>query len=183
MASLSERHRSDCAHGRRDRLPDHKRAMSLRAIDIHHHYVPQVLLDEVKRHGNSLDVVISQTSDGHTSLSFAGGEKYQIQPDLPEIDRRLSVMDEGKIAIAVLEAHTASLGYRLDGARGESWCRLYNEGLHELVKKRPDRFVALATAPLQDPPRAASVLDHAIRDLKFSGAYIGSNRHGPCYDH
>jgi len=87
--------------------------MSLRAIDIHHHYVPQVLLDEVKRHGNSLDVVISQTSDGHTSLSFAGGEKYQIQPDLPEIDRRLSVMDEGKIAIAVLEAHTASLGYRL----------------------------------------------------------------------
>ena len=106
--------------------------MSLRAIDIHHHYVPQVLLDEVKRHGNSLDVVISQTSDGHTSLSFAGGEKYQIQPDLPEIDRRLSVMDEGKIAIAVLEAHTASLGYRLDGARGESWCRLYNEGLHEL---------------------------------------------------
>lgn len=156
--------------------------MSLRAIDIHHHYVPQVLLDEVKRHGNSLGVEFSQTSDGQVSLSFAGGEKYQIQPDLPEIDKRLTVMDEGKIAIAVLEAHTASLGYRLDGARGESWCRLYNEGLHELVRRRPDRFVALATVPLQDPPRAASVLDHAIRDLKFSGAYIGSNVNGRYYN-
>ncbi|MBI1994418.1 MAG: hypothetical protein HYS67_08450, partial [Deltaproteobacteria bacterium] len=89
--------------------------MSLRAIDIHHHYVPQVLLDEVKRHGNSLGVEFSQTSEGQVSLSFAGGEKYQIQPDLPEIDKRLTVMDEGKIAVAVLEAHTASLGYRLDG--------------------------------------------------------------------
>lgn len=156
--------------------------MSLRAIDIHHHYVPQVLLDEVKRHGNSLGVEISQTSDGRTSLSFAGGEKYQIQPDLPEIDKRLRIMNEGKIAVAVLEAHTASLGYRLDGARGESWCRLYNEGLHELVRKRPDRFVALAAVPLQDPPRAAAVLEHAIGELGFCGGYIGSNVNGRYYD-
>jgi aminocarboxymuconate-semialdehyde decarboxylase len=156
--------------------------MTASAIDVHHHYVPQGLLDEVKRHGRALGVELSQASDGQVSLSFAGGEKYQLLQELPEIERRLDVMDKGKIGIAVLEAHTASLGYRLDGAKGESWCRLYNEGMQELVKKHPDRFVALAAVPLQDPRRAAAVLEHAVCDLKFCGAYIGSNVNGQYYN-
>jgi aminocarboxymuconate-semialdehyde decarboxylase len=92
------------------------------------------------------------------------------------------MMEQGKIAIAALIAHTASLGYRLDGQRGERWCRLYNEGLRDLVQKHSDRFVALAAVPLQEPQRAAAVLDHAIRELRFSGGYIATNVNGQYYD-
>jgi aminocarboxymuconate-semialdehyde decarboxylase len=51
-----------------------------------------------------------------------------------------------------------------------------------LVKRHPDRFVGIATVPLQDPPRAARVLEHAIRDLKMSGVTIASNVVGKYFD-
>ena len=152
------------------------------AIDIHHHYVPPQLLEEAKRHGKALGVETSEIKNGEISLSFAGGPKYALLPDLSDLERRFQMMEQGKIAIGALIAHTASLGYPLDGERGEGWCRLYNDGMKDLIKKHPDRFVALASVPLQEPSRAAAVLDHAIRELKFSGAYIASNVNGKYYD-
>ncbi len=152
------------------------------AIDIHHHYVPPGLLEEAKRHGKALGVENSETKNGDTALSFSGGPRYALHPDLSELTRRFESMEKGKIAVGALIAHTASLGYRLDGQRGETWCRLYNDGLHDLVQRHPDRFVALAAVPLQDPPRAAAVLDHAIRELRFRGAYIASNVNGQYYN-
>jgi aminocarboxymuconate-semialdehyde decarboxylase len=99
-----------------------------------------------------------------------------------EVDRRLEVMDKGKVAIGALQANTSSLAYRLDGKKGEAWCRLYNEGMADLVRRRPDRFVALAAVPLQDPPRAAAVLEDAMRDFGFRGGYIASNVRGQYYN-
>ena len=52
----------------------------------------------------------------------------------------------------------------------------------DLVKRHPDRFAGIATVPLQDPPRAARVLEHAIRDLKMSGVTIASNVVGKYFD-
>ncbi len=151
-------------------------------IDIHHHYIPPSLLEEAKRHGNALGVDLSEARKGETLLSFSGGPRFSLNPDLSELERRFEIMEKGKIAIAALIAHTASLGYRLDGERGERWCRLYNEGLHDLVQNHPSRFVALAAVPLQEPPRAAAVLEHAVRELNFRGGYIGSNVNGKYYN-
>jgi aminocarboxymuconate-semialdehyde decarboxylase len=156
--------------------------MAFTAIDIHHHYVPSSLLEEAKRHGRSLGVELSDTKDGEKALSFAGAPQFVLHPNLPAIEARLAMMQESKLAIAALESHTATLGYQLTGEQGESWCRLYNEGIKELIKKYPDRFVGIAAVPLQDAPRAAEVLEHAIRDLKLSGGYIGSNVNGQYYN-
>ena len=156
--------------------------MASRAIDIHHHYVPPGLLDEAKRHGKALGVEAAESKAGEVSLSFMGSQKFLLQPDISDVERRFQIMEKGEIAMGALIAHTASLGYRLDGERGERWCRLYNEGLHQLVKKHPDRFVALAAVPLQDPARAAAVLEDAVRKLDFRGGYIGSNVNGKYYN-
>jgi predicted TIM-barrel fold metal-dependent hydrolase len=47
----------------------------------------------------------------------------------------------------------------------KNWCNVYNDGIAELVKKYPERFVSMASVPLQDPVRAAKVLERAVRDL------------------
>jgi len=151
------------------------------AVDIHHHYVPRELLEEAKR-TKALGVEVTERSDGQIGISFAGGPPHLLHPNLPEVDQRLGMMEKGKIAMAALQAHTASLGYRLDGQRGESWCRLYNQGLRDLVQRYPDRFVALASVPLQEPPRAAAVLEHAVGELRLSGAFIASNVNGRYYN-
>ncbi|HVH89994.1 MAG TPA: hypothetical protein VM783_01220, partial [Candidatus Acidoferrum sp.] len=106
--------------------------MKICAIDIHHHYVPNSLLAEAKSHGKALGVEFTD-ADGQKALSFAGSPKFVLQRELSAVDERLKMMQESKLAVAALEAHTATLGYRLTGEQGESWCRVYNEGIKELV--------------------------------------------------
>ncbi len=156
-----------------------------RAIDIHHHYFPPELVDEIKQHGKALGIEYVPPRDAGESplsFSFAGGRRLSLEPALAEVDKRLEIMGQGRVATAAVEVQTSAQGYQLDGQRGEAWSRLYNEAIHSLVKRHPDRFVGIATAPLQDPPRAAQVLEHAIRDLKFSGVTIASNVNGKYFD-
>jgi aminocarboxymuconate-semialdehyde decarboxylase len=152
-----------------------------KAIDIHHHYVPQQLIEETKRHGKALGVDITENL-GSYAFSFAGSKPHRLQPPLMDVDKRVEIMDKGQIAIALLEANTNSLGYRPNGERGEGWSRLYNECVNQLIKERPGRFVGMATVPLQDAHRAANVLEHAVSDLKFNGGFIGTNVNGRYYN-
>jgi aminocarboxymuconate-semialdehyde decarboxylase len=152
-----------------------------RAIDIHHHYVPKQLIEETKRHGKALGVDITEDR-GSYALSFAGSKPHRLQPPLMDVDKRVEIMDQGQIAVATLEANTNSLGYRLNGEQGEGWSKLYNECVNLLIKDRPGRFVGLATVPLQVARRAANVLEHGVAELKFSGAFIGTNVNGRYYN-
>jgi aminocarboxymuconate-semialdehyde decarboxylase len=156
-------------------------ATSRRAIDIHHHYVPMQLIEETRRQGKSLGVAVTEVR-GSYALSFAGSKPHRLQPPIFDIEGRLKVMDQGKIQTATLEANTNSLGYRLNGEQGEAWSKLYNECMGDLIKTQPDRFVGMATVPLQDPARAGKVLEHAINQLHFRGAFIGTNVNGQYYN-
>ena len=153
----------------------------MKAIDIHHHYVPEQLVTETKRHGKALGVDITE-AQGSYALSFAGSKPHRLQPGLMESEKRIEIMDRGQIAMAALEANTNSLGYRLSGEQGENWAKLYNECVNQFASEHPGRFVGMATVPLQDPQRAAKVLEHAIVDLNFCGAFIGTNVNGQYYN-
>jgi len=154
----------------------------IRAIDIHHHYFPPELLEETKRHGKSLGVEYSGGPGGRVTLNFDGGKRQTLEAGLTGVEERFPMMEKGKLGFAAVEANTGSLGYTLDGPRGEAWCRLYNEGFRDLVNRYPDRFAGLAAVPMQEPVRAAKVLEDAIRDLKLSGAMIATNANGKYYD-
>jgi aminocarboxymuconate-semialdehyde decarboxylase len=155
------------------------------AIDIHHHYIPLELIDEVKRNGKTLGVEYfppKDAKDNPFQIRFPNGNRLNPDPRMAEVNNRLDVMTKGNIGIATVEVHTACVGYELDGNRGESWSKLYNEAIMNLVKRHPHRFAGIATVPLQEPPRAARVLEHAIRDLKMSGVTIASNVVGKYFD-
>ena len=148
------------------------------AIDIHHHYIPMELIDEVKKNGKTLGVEYfppKSPNDNPLQIQFPKGSRLNPDPRMAEVPKRLEVMTKGNIGIATVEAHTACVGYELDGERGESWSKLYNEAIMNLVKRHPDRFAGIATVPLQDPTRAAKVLEQAIVNLKMSGVTIASN--------
>jgi aminocarboxymuconate-semialdehyde decarboxylase len=152
----------------------------MKAIDIHHHYVPKQLIEETEKHGKTLGVTATEEK-GSWALSFGGSKPHRLQPAIFDVENRIQTMDQGQVGLATLEANTNSLGYRLSGAQGEAWCNLYNDCTHELAKARSDRFIGMAVVPLQDVARAAKVLDHAITDLKFRGAFIGTNVNGQYY--
>jgi aminocarboxymuconate-semialdehyde decarboxylase len=155
------------------------------AIDIHHHYFPPELLDEVKNHGKTLGIEHfppKTSKDNPFAMRFGQSRRLTLDRRLVEVDERLEIMGKGNVGLATVEVQTSAVGYELDGKHGEAWSKLYNEGIQSLVKRYPQRFAGIATVPLQDPPRAARVLEHAIRDLKMSGVTIASNVVGKYYD-
>ncbi|HXV84724.1 MAG TPA: amidohydrolase family protein [Candidatus Binatia bacterium] len=156
-----------------------------RAIDIHHHYFAPELIDEIKQHGKALGIEYFPPKDSRgssMSIQFTKGHRLNLNSRLAEVHKRLEIMSQGNVGVATVEVQTSAVGYELDGSRGESWSKLYNEAIQNLVKRYPNRFTGIATVPLQDPPRAAKVLEHAVRDLKMSGVTIASNVVGKYYD-
>lgn len=149
------------------------------AIDIHHHYFAPELIDEIKQHGKALGGIEhfppKQVKENPYRIQFPKGRPFAPDPRMAEVPNRLDAMTKGHVGIAMVEVHTASVGYELDGPHGETWSNLYNEAIMNLVKRHPNRFAGIATVPLQDPPRAAKVLEHAIVNLKMSGVTIASN--------
>ena len=143
------------------------------------------MIEEVKTNGKALGVEYfppKDAKDNPFQIQFPKGNRLRPDPRMTEINDRLEVMTKGNIGIATVEVHTACVGYELDASRGETWSKLYNEAIMNLVKRHPDRFIGVATVPLQDPPRAARVLEHGIRDLKMSGVTIASNVVGKYFD-
>jgi aminocarboxymuconate-semialdehyde decarboxylase len=152
------------------------------AIDIHHHYVPEQVIEEARRYGKALGVELSEDKDGTFCFSFNGGPTYPLLPGLTGVEPRLEMMDKGKIGLAVLDPSTQLVGYDLRGEQSETWCRIYNQCVAEFVKQYPDRFTAMAAVPIQEPARAAKVLEHAVTQLRFRGAYIATNVNHRYYD-
>jgi aminocarboxymuconate-semialdehyde decarboxylase len=152
------------------------------AIDIHHHYVPEQIIGEAKRHGKALGIVLSEDKGGTVAFTFNGGPRYALQQGLTDVERRLPMMEKAKIALAALDPSTNSVGYHLRGEPAESWCRIYNQCVKEMIDKYPGRFTAMAAVPIQEPERAARVLEHAVAELKFCGAYIATNVNHRYYD-
>jgi len=144
------------------------------AIDIHHHFVPEQVIEQGKRYGKALGVEVSEEKDGSIHFAF-GGRRYGLQQGLTDVEPRLALMDKSRIAMAALDPSTNILGYDLRGEQAESWCRLYNQCVSEFLEKHPDRFTAMAAVPIQEPSRAARVLEHAVTELGFRGAYIATN--------
>ena len=140
------------------------------------------MIQEAKRHGKALGVEVSEDREATIRFSFNGGPGYPLLQGLTDVEPRLAMMDKGKIALAALDPSTQLLGYDLKGDQAESWCRIYNECVKEFLDKYPERFTAMAAVPIQDPPRAARVLEHAITQLDFRGAYIATNVNRRYYD-
>jgi aminocarboxymuconate-semialdehyde decarboxylase len=152
------------------------------AIDIHHHYVPEQIIGEARRHGKTLGIEVTSDPQGSLRFSFNGGPRYPLLDGLTDVGPRLEMMDRGKIAMAALDPSTQLLGYHLKGEQAESWCRIFNECVKDFIKTYPARFTAMAAVPIQEPERAARVLDDAITRLDFPGAYIATNVNGRYYD-
>jgi aminocarboxymuconate-semialdehyde decarboxylase len=152
-------------------------------IDIHAHYVPPRVLDEIQRHPEAYGVGIARHPDGRSALLFPGQDYTRpILPALLDLDQRVDALATMEVDHQVLAAWMDATGYALPGEQGARWSRLYNESLAEAVQARSRSFSALATVPLQDGTRAAAELVYAIRELGLRGAQIGTNVMGKGLD-
>jgi 2,3-dihydroxybenzoate decarboxylase len=84
----------------------------------------------------------------------------------------LADMDASGIEIAVLSLHSPGIQAIPTRFQAIEMARRGNDYLAQEVAKRPTRFKAFATLPLQDPDAAARELVRCVKELGFKGALV-----------
>lgn len=116
------------------------------------------------------------------AMSTPGSPMARRIAKLDEIgEQRLAEMDAGGIDVQVL-GHTVPGPERLAPAQAIPLAREANDYVAQAVARRPDRFAAFATLPMQAPHEAAGELERAVTELGLKGAMINGHTEGRFLD-
>ena len=150
-------------------------AQTTQTIDVHAHILTEETIRLLHSEAPKVAPKLSDIDDQFGTLDVAGSVYRHFPRGGWDLERRLQDMAASKVDIQVLSVCPQTFVYAQPPALAAAFARIQNEQLAKLVKARPDRFLAIATLPMQAPKLAADELVHAIRVLGLSGAQIGSN--------
>ncbi|MDQ2733713.1 MAG: hypothetical protein M3Y55_01705, partial [Pseudomonadota bacterium] len=137
------------------------------AIDVHAHYFPQRILDELEKEGSRYGIKVVEDVPSCQCLHFDYGLKCRplFSRLIEEPSLRVENMQKSGIDREVLSGWTDLFGYGLEPAKGRAWHRLMNESLAGLCTQRPESFSMLASSHLPEVATAARELEYAVNEL------------------
>jgi aminocarboxymuconate-semialdehyde decarboxylase len=156
--------------------------MPAKTIDIHAHILTEETIRLLQREAPKIAPKLSRIDDQFGTLDVAGNVYRNFPRGGWDLERRLRDMAASKVDVQVLSVCPQTFVYAQPPALASVFARIQNEQLAKLVKARPDRFLAMATLPMQAPKQAADELRHAVSVLGLRGAQIGSNVAGKNLD-
>src|SRR5436190_1861779 len=156
--------------------------MPVKTTDIHAHILAEDTIRLLQREAPKVAPKLSQVGDQFGTLDVAGNVYRNFPRGGWDLEHRLADMTAAKVDVQVLSVCPQTFLYGQPPALASLFARIQNEQLAKLAKARPDRFLAIATLPMQAPKQAADELRHAVRVLGLAGAQIGSNIAGKNLD-
>lgn len=128
--------------------------------------------------GTAPDGITIESMGGEPWVVHRQGYKYLLQPSFHDVKTRLAAMNAQNIDIAVLSIAPPLFLYSVGKPDAVAAARATNDAIAEMVAAAPDRFVGLATLPMQDPAASVLELKRATSALGLKGAQIGSHIEG-----
>jgi len=151
-------------------------------IDVHAHILPDETIRQLQRESSRVAPKLID-DNGSLIMEIAGKVVQRPMPrQIFDLDLRLRDMDAYGVAMQLLAATVQTFFYHEEPALAASCAAVQNDEIAAVVNSHPDRFMGLATLPLQDPERAADELKRAMTSLHLRGAQIGSNVNGSNLD-
>jgi aminocarboxymuconate-semialdehyde decarboxylase len=151
-------------------------------IDVHAHILSEETIRLLQSEAPKVAPKLSDVDDQFGTLEVAGSVYRKFPRGGWDLERRLQDMAAAKVDMQVLSVCPQTFVYAQPPAVAAAFARVQNEQLAKLVKARPDRFLAIATLPMQAPKLAVDELRHAMRVLGLRGFEIGSNIAGKNLD-
>lgn len=153
------------------------------AIDIHCHVLPPSFVEAVRRHTFE-GVVDIDASISPAQLLFRPPPNVAVEqgpvlrPELFDVRSILAEMDRRRIDAAAISPPPQLFAYWAAPEFGVRIARTVNDGLAEMQRACPDRFLPLASLPLQSPEQAARELERASIELGLRGAALCTHVNG-----
>jgi aminocarboxymuconate-semialdehyde decarboxylase len=156
--------------------------MASQTIDVHAHILTEETIRLLQSEAPKVAPKLTDVDDQFGTLDVAGSVYRHFPRGGWDLERRLQDMAASKVDVQVLSVCPQTFVYAQPPAVAATFARVQNEQMAKLAKARPDRFLAIATLPMQAPKLAADELRHAMSALGLRGAQIGSNIAGKNLD-
>jgi aminocarboxymuconate-semialdehyde decarboxylase len=156
------------------------RGYSVPVIDIHAHWHAPEFVALLAKEGGSNGAKVGKNDRGQVTFNVPGiGAVFQ--ETYMDLGIRLKAMDDAGVDIHALSL-TSPMVYWAPPAFGLKLSQVYNDSLAAAHLKYPDRFLGLATLPMQDPNLAVQELDRAARLPGIRGVYMATHVNGKNLD-
>jgi aminocarboxymuconate-semialdehyde decarboxylase len=147
----------------------------VRTIDVHAHVLTDETMGILRKEAPTVAPTLSPIDNDNFILEVAGNPYKPFPLGGWNIEKRLADMDAAGVDMQLLSNTPQTFLYGHDAAFTAITCAIQNDQIAKLVRQHPDRFMGIATLPMQAPEKAADELRHAMRKLGLKGAQIGSN--------
>ncbi len=155
----------------------------MRTIDIHAHVLTEETVALIGKEIPALKPRLTAIDSDNYVLEVAGVPYKPFPLGGFDLQRRFADMKAAEVDMQVLSATPQTYFYDQDAGVAATCAAIQNEAIAKLVKSYPDKFMGIATLPMQSGEVAARELARAMLNLGLRGAMIGSNANGVNLDH
>ena len=118
-------------------------------------------------------MAIIETTDETRDFAGESGRFDEFTQEILDLDEmRLAYMDKAGIELAILSLNAPAVQSILDTDRAIEVAEKANATMANAVRRHPDRYLALAALPMQDPIAAGKELKRCVNELGFKGALV-----------
>jgi len=153
---------------------------TVRTIDTHTHVLTRETAMLLTKAG--IKVTITPDDADNAALDVNGVVYRPFPTGGFDIARRVRDMDAMGVDVQVLSATPQTYLYNQDASLGAAAAAIQNDQIAKLVKENPQRFMGIATLPMQAPEKAADELRRAMTRLGLRGTMFASNIMGKNLD-
>jgi len=151
-------------------------------IDMHTHFLPPAYLDLIRKEGNPYGRHLSTSSDGTTTI-HADKRLIPLDPGFHDVNVKLANMAAQGMDQHVISPPPFIFHYDLEGPQGSELARLCNDEAHKLSVEHSDKFIPMATLPMQDIDLAIEEMVRVVDKLGFRSVEIGASINEKELDH
>jgi aminocarboxymuconate-semialdehyde decarboxylase len=147
---------------------------------MHNHLVAPEVVAFLEREGARYNTRIIE-QDGQRFFVIQDTARRPLHARITQVEARLSDMDAEGVDIQAISCVPFVMYPEVPAALGSTIARLNNDALAAACARYPQRFVPLASVPLQNPPAAAAELAR-VAQLGLRGVEIPPNVQGQGLD-
>lgn len=150
-------------------------------VDVHAHVSDPEALADMARLGPEYVPQVRETDAGW-DVVHGGGRTETVDRGLLNTEARLASMDAQGIRYQALAAWTSLYLYGAPAALAAEMLSIHNDAICRLATANPERFVAMAGLPMQDPELAAREVERLAPRTELAGVQISTNVNGANLD-
>lgn len=143
-------------------------------IDTHTHIIPEHIPDFAKKFGYGEFITLDHHEKGRAWMMQGEKRFREIVENCWSPEVRLQDMEEHKADMQVICTIPVMFSYWAKPEHGLEVSVFLNDHIAEICAMYPDKFIGLATVPMQDTKLAIKELERCMR-AGFKGVQIGSN--------